>query len=107
MHVESQEDCPSRSFETGVYVADDLETAVLYAYDASKECRPEHLSHCDADEENMCVVKINKIPVNAQVGSDGHGSLMVDSDIPPRDIEVLYPADLKRVLGVTSLLEAI
>ena len=88
-------------------MTDDLETAVLYAYDASKECRPENLSHCDADEENMCVVKINKIPDNAQVGSDGHGSHMVDSDIPPKNIKILYPAALRRELNVSSLLDAI
>ena len=75
---------PPRIADYGVYLTSDLEGAMLYAYDASKNCPPEFLEECDADLEDMCVVVIDKIPKNVKVGSDGFGDLMTnDKNIPP------------------------
>ena len=77
---------PPRMAEYGVYLTKDLDTAVLYAHDASKDCPPEFLEFCDSNPKNMCVVVINKLPKNAKLGSDGYGDLMTDKNIPPESI---------------------
>lgn len=90
-----------------VFVTEDMYTALLYAYDASKECPADWLDMCDAEPSKMCIIKITKLPTEAKVTQDGYGDYEVDSDIPRECIEILRPKDLKKHFGVRDLMDAI
>lgn len=93
----------------GVFVSKNIETALLYAYDASKECPPYLLSCCDADPSLMCIIKINKIPKRLKVVPDGYGDYVIKGDVPPhcRCFDIMRPKELKKKFKVKNLLNAV
>lgn len=107
VHSETSKKRKGRMYKNGVYVTDNIESSLLYAYDASKDAPAHMLDMADANEDNMCIIKINCIPKNAKVGSDGYGDLMINSEIPPKCIEILDTKYLKRFFKVDNLLDVI
>ena len=63
VHHETYEPEPDKKKErlsdAGVYLTQDMYDAMPYAYDASKECSPENLKYCDADENKMCIAEVS------------------------------------------------
>ena len=107
VHVETYNYKNKRFAEEGVFITKNIETALTYAYDASKECYPELLEVCSANEDNMCIVKIDKLPNDVDVGPDGYGDLMTNGDIPPSCIKILEPRELRKSLGVDCIIDVI
>jgi hypothetical protein len=96
-----------RAFERGVYMVEDIQDAVSYSYDASKDCDPEDLERCSADEEKMCVIEIFQLPEEVEIGSDGYGGLMSNDSIPSECLKVWRPEDLRKKFGVNNLLDLV
>jgi hypothetical protein len=94
-----------RAFDRGIYLTDDLEGALRYAFDASKDIPPEWIGNrhieeeTDADYDNTCVLQVNCFGKGAKVGLDGYGDLMTNKDIPAHCIKPLYRKDVEKKLG--------
>lgn len=78
---------PPRTAIDGVYLTKDIEDAMPYAWDASKDCPPQWLEICDGDWEKAAIVEV-ELPAGFKVGPDGFGDYMTeDQDIPPKYIK--------------------
>ena len=105
VHLESFQDdekdpdmTEKRLSDRGIYLTRELEEALTYAFDASKDCPPELLDEYDADFDNTCVVQVNCLGKSAKIGSDGYGDLMTDKDIPISCLKPLRRKALEKAI---------
>jgi len=94
-----------RAFDRGVFLTSNMEGALRYAFDASKDIPPEWIGNrhveeeTDADFNNACVLEITCLGKGAKIGSDGYGDLMTNKNIPVHCIKPLYRKDIEKILG--------
>ena len=79
-----------------VYLTKDLDAAIYYGYDASKDVPAEYLEQAQADYKNICVIEINCLAKGEKAIPDGYGDFKTFKSIPSKCIgKILYPKDLK------------
>jgi hypothetical protein len=92
VHPESKGKCT-------IWVTPDFIPALWYARDASAECPPDLIEHCeDFNEDNMAIIEIHSLPSNAKLKDDtlSHGDFMINNEIPPDCLRILTPEDLRK-----------
>jgi hypothetical protein len=99
-----------RSFKRGVFLTDDFDSAVYYAFDATKNIDPDELEdnpsivdYAEEEPEEAAIVIVKGVPDKAKIGKDGFGDVMVNQDIPPEYLEFLDSKQLAHRLGYKTI----
>lgn len=74
--------------DRGIYMTKEFSSAVYFAWMRAGG------SHDTYIGEDMCVVQVDCVPKDAQIGSDGWGEHMINKDIPAQCLTFFEPKDL-------------
>jgi hypothetical protein len=94
---------PQRTFgfsPKGVCASGCLEEAIVYGYQTTKTRK------CHKGYPNkICILKINKVPVNTRITFEETGDFIIHNSVPPSCFKVLPNAKIKKQVSKTLELD--